>query len=134
MANFVYNEARYRQTTGDLDWDNDSFELALVMTNSDIDDKTLVNEGDEGTLDEFDGVGYSRLAIANPTLVLSTTVVNYNSGVVNFVALANGTRDIKGGVLIRTSDSLLVAWIDEGFPIAPGGRGISFSTPLLRMT
>lgn len=133
MANFIYNSARLQEANSGFDWETDSYRMLLVMTNSDIDDPTHVNLGDEGTLDEFDGVGYARLDIVNPALAQVSTVVNYNSGAVSFVSLANGTRDIKGAVLFRVSDALLIAWIDEGFPLAPGGRGISFETPLLRM-
>lgn len=134
MANFVYNAARNAYADGTLHWEDDTpFTLLLVMTNSDLDDPTHVNLGAAGTLDEFDGVGYSRLTLSNPVIAPDGAVVDFETGTVSFASLGSGTRNIKGAAVMRESDDLLVLWIDNGFPIDPADRGINFTLPLWRL-
>jgi hypothetical protein len=134
MASFWYTPAKERIAKGDLDWDEAGHDIRfmLCMTNTDAD--TAQDAGTItaiGTLDEYDGSGYTRQALASQAVVrddannraelTSTTPVSFGSTV------AAGTRQAAGILCYRHVDGTAgndqpIFWCDTGgFPIAGGG-------------
>lgn len=115
------------QTFGDLD--NIDLRVALVMSgnNAVTQRASAVFMGDL-TLDEFDGGGYSRQALASETLTLDTgnfrTELTASANV--WDPLSAGTDDVVGAIIYKhvtnDADSPVLAYYDDGnFPASPNG-------------
>jgi hypothetical protein len=135
---FVYTEAKRALLAGELDLNADDMRLMLVMTNTTADtDEDATTIAGIGTLDEFDGSGYTQ-SIGGQTLDGEAVAADnandrgeFTATDETFSALGDGTRQIAAGLLIKwiTSQALSmpVAYIDTGgFPLDPGGGDLIF--------
>lgn len=131
-----YTPAKERLAKGDLDWDEAGHDIRviLVMTNTTADtDQDAGTISAIGTLDEYDGSGYTRPALtqsvvrddANNRAELDANDFTFGS------AVAAGTRQAAGMVVYRHVDGtaandLPIAYIDSGgFPFSGNGGAIN---------
>jgi hypothetical protein len=131
---FWYTPAKERLAKGDLDFDEAGHDIRilLAMTNTTADtDQDAGSLSAIGTLDEYDGAGYARAALAaqsvvrddanNRAEIMATSPVSFGATV------AAGTRSAQGAVVYRHVDGTAandqpIAWIDTGgFPLNGGG-------------
>jgi hypothetical protein len=131
---FWYTPAKERLAKGDLDFDEagNDIRVLLAMTNTTADtDQDAGTLAAIGTLDEYDGAGYSRAALAAPSVdrddannraeITATSPISFGATV------AAGTRSAQGAVVYRHVDGTAandqpIAWIDTGgFPLNGGG-------------
>jgi hypothetical protein len=131
---FIYTPAKERAAKADLDLDEAGHDIRalLVMTNTTADtDQDAGTLSAITTLDEYDGVGYSRAALASQAVVrddpnnraefTSTTPVSFGATV------AAGTRSAQAMLIYRFVDGTAandqpIAFIDTGgFPLNGGG-------------
>lgn len=130
---FVYTPAKALLLKGDLDFDEagNDMRLLLVMTNTTADteqDAALLSTF--ATLDEYDGSGYGRAAIASQAVTQDdpnnrgefsgTSPVSFGATV------AAGTRSAQAAILYKhvgaDSSNIPIAFIDSGgFPLNGGG-------------
>jgi hypothetical protein len=137
MASFAYTDFKRALLSGefDLHTGGDDIRVLLVMTDTtadtEQDDKFVA---DITTLDEFDGSGYSRQALANE--VVAADAANdrgeFDADNTTFATLGAGTRQIAAAVIYKhvtnDADSLLIAYVDSGgFPITANGGDIVIS-------
>lgn len=132
---FVYTGFKNRLLKGDVDFDTQDIRAMLVMTNTTADtdqDSNVVN--DITTLDEYDGAGYSRAALASETVNQDNANNRAEFDAADFTfgaTVAAGTRQAAGIVLYRHVDGTaandqLIAYIDSGgFPFAGNGGSVS---------
>ncbi len=131
MASFWYTPAKTALANGDLDLVAHDIRCLLVMTNTTADtDQDLQNIADIGTLDEYDGAGYARAALAseavNEDAANNRAEFTATSPISFGATVAAGTRQAAGMVVYRhvtnDADAVLIAYIDTGgFPVAGGG-------------
>ena len=134
MATFAYTPFKTALLGGDIALDTQDIRALLVMTNTTADtDQDVANIADIGTLDEYDGAGYSRATLASEAVNEDAAnnraefdVADFNFG----STVAAGTRSAAGIVLYRhvtnDADAVLIAYIDTGgFPLAGGGGPFS---------
>lgn len=109
---------------------------ALVMTNTTADTE-VDTEFMSGftTLDEMDGVGYARVALAAEAFAvdLANNRWEFAASAFTFAAVAAGTRQVQGLLLYlhvtNDADSKPLMYIDgTGFPFTANGEDI-VSTP-----
>lgn len=133
MASFVYNRAKAKFLSGDIDWNTHDMRALLVMTNTtaDTEDDTEFIGG-LVTLDEMDGANYVRKSLASEAVNFDAANNRGEADAddVTWAALGAGTRSIAGVVIFRfvtnDADSPLVAYIDSGgFPIAANGGDLT---------
>jgi hypothetical protein len=138
----VYTPAKTALLNGDFDYNADDIRLILVMTNTTADtEQDDANVGDIGTLDEFDGSGYTsgygnRVQLANEAINedAPNDRAEFDADNVTLSSLGAGTRDIAGLVIYRhtgstaDSDAKLIAYIDSGgFPFGPNGGDLTIN-------
>lgn len=116
---FVYTNAARALLAGEIDLDTDDIRVALVMTNTSADtDKDAATISAFGTLDEFDGIGYSRQALGNEAVAADNANDRgeFDAGDVQWSAVQAGSRDIAGILVLKhvtdDSDSIPLAYID----------------------
>jgi hypothetical protein len=131
---FWYTPAKERLAKGDLDFDEAGHDVRvmLCMTNTTADtDQDAGTISAIGTLDEYDGSGYARAALASQVVnrddpnnraeISATSPVSFGATV------GAGTRSAAGALVYRHVDGTAandqpIAWIDTGgFPINGGG-------------
>jgi hypothetical protein len=135
---FVYTEAKRALLAGELDLNADDMRVLLVMTNTTADtDEDATTIGGIGTLDEFDGTGYSA-GVGGQTLDNEAVAADnpndrgeFDADDETFSGLGNGTRQIAAGLLLKwitnQASSMPVAYIDTGgFPLDPNGGDLTF--------
>lgn len=133
MANFWYNEAKRALLAGELDLDTDDLRVMLVMTNTTADTEDDANTiSGFTTLDEYDGSGYARQALANETI--SEDAANDRAEVdaddAVFASLGAGTRQAQAAIVFKhvtnDTDSVPIAFIDSGgFPFDGTGSNLT---------
>jgi len=124
---------------GTLDLDNDTIKCMLVMTNTTADTDnatadTLTGTNPIGTLDEFDGAGYTggwggagRKTLANITVSDSGGTMTFdNTADLTWTSLSAGTRSITGVLIFRagTADDTTgvpIAFLEVADTAANGG-------------
>lgn len=132
---FIYNHLKHIQgQAANVDWVNDDIRVALVMSNTTADtedDKTLMNAFT--TLDEMDGAGYARGALANEAWAkdVANNRSEFDADDLVFTSVSAGTRQVVGALLYKhvtnDTDSIPLAYINgTGFPFDPGGGNITF--------
>lgn len=136
---FVYQKAALALANGTFgDLDNIDLRVALLMTNTNAVSvrKTATFMSDITTLDEFDGSGYVRQALASEALTHDST-----NDRIELTASANvwddlpaGTREIAGAVVYKhvgaDSANPVLAWYDDGnFPLAATGLDFTVTWP-----
>ena len=131
---FWYTPAKERLAKGDLDFDEAGHDIRvmLVMTNTTADtDQDAGTISAIGTLDEYDGTGYTRQALASQVVnrddpnnraeISATSPISFGATV------GAGTRSAAGAVVYRHVDGTAandqpIAYIDTGgFPVNGGG-------------
>lgn len=131
---FWYTGAKERLAKANLDWDEGSGDvrllLAMTNTTADTDQDALTLSG-IGTLDEYDGAGYARAVLAGQSVVRddanNRAEMTATSPVSFGATVAAGTRSAAGSVVYMHVDGTAandwpIAWIDTGgFPINGGG-------------
>lgn len=132
---FVYTPAKAKLLSGDLDLNLHDIRVMAVMTNTTADtDQDAATISAIGTLDEFDGSGYVRQALAGE--VVNQDDPNnrgeFDANDVAFGALGNGTRQIQGFVLFRfitnDTDNVPIAFIDNAgasYALNPAGATVT---------
>lgn len=110
--------------------------VILVMSNTTADtDNTAAVITDFGTLDEFDGSGYSRTYFGIKTVTLdASNRAKFDGDDIVFGALGNGTRQIVGCIIVwdngADAASIPLIFIDySAAPIDPGGAEFSIEWP-----
>ena len=129
MASQVYNEFKRASAAGEIDLNADDIRIALLMTNTtadtENDGKTFIS--DFTTLDEFDGSGYVRKALANEAVNLDdpNDRAEFDADDVTFTALGAGTRSVQGVLLYKegASDAArrIIAWLEFATVKTPDG-------------
>jgi hypothetical protein len=138
MANFVYTKAKQRLLAGDVDLDEAGHDMRvlLVMTSTTADtDQDADTLSGITTLDEYDGSGYARQAIASQTTVEDETNNRgeFDGADVTFATLGAGTRQCQAAVIYRHVDGTAandqpVIYIDTGgFPFSGNGGDVTIS-------
>lgn len=128
MASFIYNELKKLALNGGLDLDGQDIRVMLLMTNTTADTQ---NDGidtinDFTTLDEFNGSGYVRKALANETVTKDDTNdrAAFSADNLTWSSLGAGTRSVNGALVHRhvtaDTDSIPYAWIE--FNATPDGN------------
>ena len=134
MASFWYTPAKERLAKGDADFDEAGHDIRclLVMTNTTADtDQDAGTLSAIGTLDEYDGSGYSRAALASQVVTRddanNRAEISATSPISFGATVGAGTRSAAGMVVYRHVDGtaandLPIAYIDTGgFPVNGGG-------------
>ena len=135
MASLVYTKAKANLLSADIDLNADDIRVVLVMTDSTADteeDTTFMDQF--STLDEMDGAGYSRQAIANEAVNIDNANDRgeFDGDDITFSGVSAGTRNVLGMIVYKhvtnDADSIPIAYIDTGgFPITPNGGDITIS-------
>jgi hypothetical protein len=132
VTSHIFTPYTERLAQGTADWDAQDIRFILCMTNTTADtDRDAGSLSAIGTMDEYDGAGYARAALAaelttrddpnNRTELGGTSPVSFGA------AVAPGTRQAAGHVIYRFVDGnpandLPIAWVDTGgYPLAGGG-------------
>lgn len=128
MADHVFTPALALLVAGSL---ND-LRMALLSTNTTADTEVdAENPADVTTLDEFDGAGYARQALTgeavNVDLANDRAEIDANDP--TFPAMANGTRQIQGWMILQNVDGtnandLNKFYQDFSSTINPGGSSL----------
>jgi len=132
MANFVYTHAKYALLAGELDLNAHDIRVLLVMTNSTADtEKDVDTISAFTTLDEMDGSGYARQALAAEAVAEdeANDRAEFDATDATFTSVGAGTRQVLGAVVYRfitnDTDNVPIAWIDTGgFPFSANGGNI----------
>jgi hypothetical protein len=120
VASFTYLPAKEFLWDGTIDLDTHDIRVLAVMTNSTADtDTTAATISAFGTLDEFDGSGYSRQAATGEAVAqdVPNNRAEFTFGAVTFgTAIVPGTRKLQGLVVFRfitnDADSIPIFYID----------------------
>lgn len=130
---FVYTPALAKLNSTTLEGD---VRALLVMTNTTADtDEDAEFIADIGTLDEYDGATYARVALASEDLSAdgaNDRAIMTATSPITFATLGVGTRQCQAVVLYRhvtnDADSELIAYIDgTGFPFDGNGENVSLN-------
>ncbi len=133
MANFIYTTAKKGLMDGTINMTGD-IRAILVMTNTTCDteeDKTFIDQFT--TLDELDGAGYGREALANEAVTNddANDRGEFDATDLTFAAVGAGTRQVAGLVLYLfvtdDTDGIPIAFIDDDAPYTPGGGDIVYT-------
>lgn len=137
---FWYTPAKERLAKGDLDFDEAGHDvrIMLCMSNTTADtDQDAGTISAIGTLDEYDGSGYSRAALAAQSVVRddanNRAEITATSPVSFGTTVAAGTRNAVGALVYRHVDGTAandqpIAWIDTGgFPLNGGGAAFELA-------
>jgi hypothetical protein len=118
-----------------VDWENDSIQAHLVMTNTTVAAEQITAEylTDFTVLDEFDGANYTSIEVPDKTVVGNA----YKAGDLVWNLLGNGTRQIEGIVIAEYNVFLgyipASTWTGGSFETGqfdPGGDTITFPVNL----
>lgn len=131
---FWYTPAKERLAKADLDFDEAGHDIRvmLCMTNTTADtDQDAATISAITTLDEYDGSGYARAALASQSVVRddanNRAEITATSPVSFGATVGAGTRSAAGALVYRHVDGTAandqpIAWIDTGgFPVNGGG-------------
>lgn len=132
---FVYTAAKAELVKGNLDFDGQDYRLLLVMSNTTADTEQDAKFVDDlTTLDEYDGSGYIRKALASEAVAQddANNRGEFTADPVTWSSLGVGTRQAVAAVLIRhvtdDTDSILIAYIDSGgFPWDGNGGDVTWT-------
>lgn len=134
MASVVYNIAKSRMMSGDMDLNTDDMRLFLLMTNTTFDTEIDVdNTGSITTLDEMDGANYARVALANEAVNTddANNRAEFDADDVTFTSLGNGTRQVQGAgiheFITNDAGSFPLCNIDFTATVNPGGSNLTIA-------
>jgi hypothetical protein len=135
MADFWYTPAKQKLAKADLDFDTVDLRARLCMSNTTADtDQDAANITAIGTLDEYDGAGYTALDLATVAITEddpnNRSEISYASGTWGATVSA-GTRNIVGILYYVRVDGTNgndypVAWKDVT-PFNGNGGAINFT-------
>lgn len=134
-SSFVYNYAKQKLWSGQIDLDTDDLRMLLVMTSNTADTEDDVQFISGFTLlDEFNGAGYARQALANEAVNadVANARAEFDADDVAFGALSNGTRSLQGVVIFKfvtnDTDSIPICYLANQTigNFNPGGATITF--------
>lgn len=120
---FIFNPFNNLLATAGVNLATDSLRALIVMT-----DGTALSEPDSEfidditTLDEYDGVNYTRKILANTVLIndYPNKLIRWDFDLITWTTLGPGTRNGLGMLLFKfvndDSDSPLIAYIDDAPP------------------
>jgi len=120
MANKRYLAGIAQFAKGNIDWENDTIKVALLMntTTADTEDTTITNVDDFTTLDECDSAGYVRKTLTNCAVNIDTgnVRVELDADDVTWTSLPASTRPIQGALVYKhvtnDADAIPIAFID----------------------
>ena len=135
MANFVYTEALRMLAAGELNLAEAGADLrvALVMTNTTADtERDATSFAGFTTLDEYDGSGYARQALASQAIVKVGTPsfwAKMTATASTFPTLGAGTRSAQAAIVYKhggtAGTDIPIAFFDQGgFPFVGSGANI----------
>lgn len=127
MASKIYNEGLRLILAGGLV--GADIRALLVMTNTTVDTENdaIAFIDDFTTLDEMDGSGYVRKALASEAVAKddANDRAEFDAEDVTWSALGNGTREILGVLIYKhvtnDTDSIPIAFIERASATNPGG-------------
>lgn len=131
---FWYTPAKERLARGELIWQTHDIRVLLVMSNTTADtDQDAGTLSAITTLDECDGSGYARVALAGEAVVRDDANNRAELDCNDFVfpTLGAGTRSNVGLVVFRFVDGTAandqpIAYIDSGgFPFNGNGQNVN---------
>lgn len=128
-----YNNGLRGVMAGEIDMNLDDIRVALLMTNTTADterDETVLSGF--VTLDEFDGSGYARQALASEAVNQDNpnNRSEFDANDISFGALGAGTRQAAGMLVYKhvgaDSANIPILWIDSGgFPFTGNGSTVN---------
>lgn len=130
MASRVFNCFIRANAAGEIDLNADDIRVALLMTNTNADTvaQSAVDFVDDiTTLDEMDGSGYVRKALATEAVNRddANNRAEFDADDVVWTALGAGTRAMQGALVFKfvTDDtaSIPIAWIEFSSPVTADG-------------
>jgi len=137
MASHWFKAAKLNMAKGDLDYDVADLRLVLLMTNTTADtDKDAITVGAFVTLDEYDGTGYSRVALTGEVVAYDDVNDRVEIDCADlapwFAAVGAATRQAQGFMVIRfitnDTDNIPLFWIDTGgFPFSGNGGVVNLT-------
>lgn len=144
MTAHFFNEAKRAFAAGEVDWSNATIKALLLMTNTTADTDYDVNTVSAiGTLDEFDGAGYTAghggAGRKTVTATISETAGGPGVGFaaleaaqLTWLGLGAGTRDALGVLLIvegtsDDSDAIPIAWSPFSSAYTASGNNLNVS-------
>jgi hypothetical protein len=131
---FIYTPAKQKLAKGDADFDTLDVRAILVMSNTTADtDQDAANIAAIGTLDEYDGSGYSRPDLGSSTITQDDANNRSEIDYADFTfgaTVAAGTRQAVGMIIYvevgTDSQDWPIAYIDTGgFPFDGSGAPIN---------
>ena len=134
--NFVYTNAARALLAGEIDLDSggDDIRVAILMTNTTADTERDVATIDAfSTLDEYDGSGYSRQALAGEGVAADNANDRgeFDATDVDFGALGAGARNAQALLVYKhvgaDSANIPIAYIDSGTNLPFTGNGSNVS-------
>lgn len=131
MPSNVKNIAKGRMMSGDMDLNADDIRAILCMTSTTADTDVDADNTSGYTLDEMDGSGYARQALANEAVNVddANDRAEFDADDVTWNSLGNGTRQVQGVLLHEhiTNDagSFPLAWVEFAGTINPGGSNLT---------
>jgi hypothetical protein len=134
MANFIYNESKRAIAAAEQDYDApDDFRVLLNMTDTTVDTEDDVNTISAfTTLDEYDGAGYARQALAGDALGedAGNNRAEYDANDSVFSGLGVGTRQAQNHLMLEhvtnDTDSVPIVFGDTGgYPFDGNGGDVT---------
>jgi len=131
---FFFTEGKRLMLTGGLNWAALDIRMMLVMTNTTADTQEDVNFLSEiTTLDEYDGSGYSRQALATESVdedLTNNRAEAKSATPVAWTTVGAGTRSAQAAIQYihvgAESANIPLAFIDSGgFPFNGSGSNIN---------
>lgn len=140
----TYNSTLTRWATASIDWENDTFGVALLSTSTaytpDIDNEEFVSDVLDGgtTAQEFTGTGYSRQTLSNATVTQDNTDDEAVLDADNTTFPSIDGDEVQGVLVYKQvggddttpGDDPLIGFYDGGdFPITANGSDIVVEWP-----
>lgn len=129
MATHVFNEAKRALLAGELDLNGHDIRAMLVMTNTTVDTENdgISTISQFTTLDEFNGSGYTRKALANEAVNKDdgNDRAEFDADDVTWTALGAGSRSVQGVLIYRhvtnDADSVPICFLEFATAKTPDG-------------
>jgi hypothetical protein len=131
---FAYTGAKEKFGRGEIAWHTSDIRAMLVMTNTTADtDQDAVALAGIGTMDEYDGSGYARVALGAEAVNRDdpNNRAELDANDFTWTALGAGTRQAQAMVVYKHVDGTAandvpIAFIDTGgFPFAGNGGDVT---------
>lgn len=140
MGVFIYNIAKFKLTLGNVNFNTDTFDVALCMTSTTAGDNTALGRDAPNvaaiSLDEFDGANYARKTLTNILQMdLTNDRILWGSSDLAWTNLGAGnpgSRQIAGALILQNngggeSGNIPMVWFDSAavFPFWANGSGVT---------